>query len=389
MFLSGVGLGAGLMYLLDPEAGRRRRALSRDKAMHALHEQRGVVEKGVRDLRNRAEGVRARTRGALAGEEVSDRVLVDRVRAEIGRHVTHPGSIHVSAFEGEVTLTGPIFRREVDRLVRAVRRVPGVRSVRDELEAHETADGIPGLQGAGTPPRRPPLQREAWPPGTRLVAGGLGLALGSWGSARGGLVGGLFAVAGGSLLARAVFNAPTKRLTGLGAGREAIRLQKTLHIDAPVEEVYLLWSNFERFPQFMEHVQEVRLAGPDRTHWKIDGLAKAPFSFDAEITERVPNEVLAWKSVPGAVVEHAGIVRFEEEAGGTRVGVDLSYDPPGGAVTHAVVSLLGADAKSRLDDDLLRMKTLLEGGTTRAHGERVSREDVLPASTGGAEPSRT
>ena len=40
----------------------------------------------------------------------------------------------------------------------------------------------------------------------------------------------------------------------------------------------------------------------------------------------------------------------------------LSYNPPAGAVGHAIAKAFGADPKSEMDEDLLRMKSLLETG---------------------------
>jgi uncharacterized membrane protein len=65
-------------------------------------------------------------------------------------------------------------------------------------------------------------------------------------------------------------------------------------------------------------------------------------------------------------VEHAGLLRFEEINGRTRVLVTMNYTPPAGALGHAVARLFGADPKSELNDDLLRMKVFLETGR-RAH----------------------
>lgn len=61
--LGALGIGALAMYLFDPENGRRRRALMRDKAMHYNKEAREYADATYKDLRNRAQGVVAETRG--------------------------------------------------------------------------------------------------------------------------------------------------------------------------------------------------------------------------------------------------------------------------------------------------------------------------------------
>jgi uncharacterized membrane protein len=85
---------------------------------------------------------------------------------------------------------------------------------------------------------------------------------------------------------------------------------------------------------------------------------------------------VSWTTLPDQPIEHSGTVRFEPVPGGTRVDIRFSYRPPGGALAHAVAHVLGWDPKARIDDDMIRMKALLEDGHTRAHGERVQAHDL-------------
>jgi uncharacterized membrane protein len=76
-------------------------------------------------------------------------------------------------------------------------------------------------------------------------------------------------------------------------------------------------------------------------------------------------------------------VRFEDDVlGGTRITLRMSYCPPAGVVGHTVACLFGADPKREIDDDMVRLKSLLEIGKTRAHGTTVWREQI-PVPTGG------
>jgi uncharacterized membrane protein len=100
--------------------------------------------------------------------------------------------------------------------------------------------------------------------------------------------------------------------------------------------------------------------------------------WDAVVTRMVPNEVIAWRSEPGSPIRNAGFVRFQPETGGTQVQIRLSYNPPGGAFAAAAARLFGADPKSEMDEDLVRLKSLIETGTTTAHGETVTLERVEP-----------
>ena len=96
--------------------------------------------------------------------------------------------------------------------------------------------------------------------------------------------------------------------------------------------------------------------------------------WDAEVTRAEPGRLLSWATVETAPVESFGTVRFVPVDGGTRVDVRLSYNPPLGAVGHAVAALLGADPKQQLDDDLLRLKSLLERGKPSGDEERMARD---------------
>ena len=97
-------------------------------------------------------------------------------------------------------------------------------------------------------------------------------------------------------------------------------------------------------------------------------------------TEAIPNEVIAWKSVEGSAVENSGRVYFRrDERGGTLIEVRMSYNPPAGALGHTVASLLGVDPESAMDEDLLRLKSLLEEGKATADQGQV-RLDELPMS---------
>ena len=145
--LTGLGLGVGLMYFMDPERGRRRRALVRDKVAHATRVSAHAVSGVGLDLSHRAAGLVARARGAWRPAPVDDEVLVERVRAKLGRFVSHPHAIRVTASDGCVHLRGPVLQSEVPRLVRTVARVAGVRDVINGLDAHAGAGRVPAPQG--------------------------------------------------------------------------------------------------------------------------------------------------------------------------------------------------------------------------------------------------
>jgi uncharacterized membrane protein len=377
--LGALGLGAGIMYFWDPDYGRRRRSLVRDRMTATVNRLEDGLQKAGEDLRNRGRGMALDVRSAFdRNAETSDWLLEERARAKLGRYVTHPGSVHIRAEEGRLILSGPILEREVNRLMSALQSMRGVKGIDNRLEVHATPGNVPGLQG-NPQPREPRIEflQENWSPGVRLIGGVGGGAVALAGLRRGGLTGITMAMVGLGAALRGITNAPMRRIVGMGAGRRAVDVQKDINIDASPASVYEFWSNFQNFPRFMEHVNEVRDLGNDRSHWKVAGPAGTEVEWDAVVTKREPNRLLAWKSQENQAVESAGIVRFEPNAqGGTRVTVRMSYNPPAGVIGHAVASLMGVDPKRAMDEDLLRLKSLIEHGKTTAGGEQVTQEDV-------------
>jgi uncharacterized membrane protein len=378
--IAGALAGAGLMYLMDPDRGARRRALMRDQAVRARHRLAEGAEATGRDLRNRAAGTAAELRSRFRRETAGDEVLHERVRSALGRVVAHPGAVAVEVADGRVTLQGQVLANELDDLLRTVRGVRGVSEVRNELEVSSSPHGIPSLQGGRPRESRAELAQEHWAPATRMIVAGIGGALALRGLRSEGVVGPALVTIGGLLVARALTNLPATRLTGIGAGRRAVEVQKAIHVAAPVERVWELWSDFESFPRFMAHLKEVRRTGEGRSHWVAAGPGGTGVEWDAVTTQWIPNEVIAWKSIEGSTVENSGRVHFRpDERGGTLVEIRMSYNPPAGAVGHTVASLLGIDLETALDEDMVRLKSLLEEGKATADQGPVRLEE-LPAS---------
>jgi uncharacterized membrane protein len=370
-FLGGIGLGAGAMYLLDPDRGRSRRAHLRDQIVSCLNEFGDAIDVIGRDLGHRATGMVAEGRAIFSTEEASDRVLSERVRSKIGRVLSHPGAIEVTARDGKISLTGHVLEHEVADLLSCVSGVHGVQGVDNQLQAHKEAGNIPDLQGGRVPPgdQFDLLQRN-WAPATRFVMGLLGGGMFLFGLRQRFPTACVLGTVGLGLAARSMSNLETKRLLGFGGGRRAIDVQKTLTINAPPEQVFRFWSNYANFGRFMSNVREVRDLGNGRSHWVAEGPGGIPVTWNAVLTRVEPNNVLAWKSEEGSVIANAGFVRFEDTGDGrTRVDLHFSYNPPGGALGHLAASLFGADPKSKMDEDLVRLKSLLEEGKTSAPGK--------------------
>lgn len=380
----GLALGAGLMYLLDPNRGTRRRNIMRDKVVHARRLAREGWEATSHDLVNRSRGLAAAARSRLSPDDADDWVIEQRVRAALGRVVSHPSAVAVNASEGRVTLSGPVLADEVEGLLACARKVRGVEEVQNRLAVHESGEHVPALQGGRTPTGTESEPRhENWTPSLRLLAslGGGGLVI--WGLERGGVLGAAADAVGLALFARGITNTPLDRLVGVGGGRRAVDLRKTVTIHAPADRVFAFLTEWERWPQWMSHVREVSgrgtVRGRERTHWVVDGPLGVPVRWDAITTGIVPNEEIAWKTEDGAAVAHAGVIRLVPLDDATRVELRMSYNPPAGVLGHAVAASFGRDPKRQLDDDLARLKTTIETGHAPRDAARHAPEAAEPA----------
>ena len=168
--LTGAGIGAAVVYLLDTNGGPVRRARVRDKMARATRKTREGLDRTTRDMANRTRGVVSATRARFASDVVDDQRLVERARATLGRWCSHPRALDVEVKDGTVTLRGPVLVTEAAALLSAVETVRGVRGVVDELERHQPDENVPALQGGG-PIAGPSLDilRRRWAPATRAL----------------------------------------------------------------------------------------------------------------------------------------------------------------------------------------------------------------------------
>jgi uncharacterized membrane protein len=141
-------------------------------------------------------------------------------------------------------------------------------------------------------------------------------------------------------------------------------LTATTTVATSAQEAYELWRRRESLPGFMAHLDEVRMTGQRTSHWR----ASAPFGkgveWDAEITDDVPGERIAWRSVDGAAISNEGEVGFlpAPHGRGTEIHVRMRYSMPGGRLGQAVARYFGEDPHQQLDDDLRRFKQVAETG---------------------------
>src|SRR5262245_18052964 len=172
------GAGAGLMYLFDPDRGACRRAILRDSATHAINKTGSAAGSASRDLTNRARGFAAQATSIFKSGDTDDDTLAARVRSKMGRVVSHPGAIEVTALNGMVRLTGEILAHEVDTLLSCARAVRGVHGLDNQLRIHSRPGDMPNLQGGhARSGARFELMQSNWSPAARLLTTLTGSAL--------------------------------------------------------------------------------------------------------------------------------------------------------------------------------------------------------------------
>ena len=216
---------------------------------------------------------------------------------------------------------------------------------------------------------------ERW---VSMLAGG---ALALYGMRHRSRMGGTLALLGAALLYRgATGHCDVYASLGVnrakGTGREADRGSDTrqrlggtagVHVEAsvtiqrPIAEVYRFWRNLENLPTFMEHLDSVAMRDMGISHWVAKGPAGMRVEWDARIINEIDNKLIAWQSLDGSTISTAGSVNFTESVLGTTVRVHFQYDPPGGKLGDAVARLFGEDPNRTVQEDLGRLKPLLEG----------------------------
>lgn len=144
---------------------------------------------------------------------------------------------------------------------------------------------------------------------------------------------------------------------------EGVKVEKSVVVNKPVQEVFQFWRNFENLPRFMDHLESVTVIDETRSHWVAKAPAGTRVEWDAVIHNEIEGQLIAWRSLPGADINNAGSVHFSPVAGDvglTEVRVVLSYEPPAGKVGAAVAKLLGEEPSRQVADDLRRFKQVME-----------------------------
>lgn len=148
-----------------------------------------------------------------------------------------------------------------------------------------------------------------------------------------------------------------------------------------VEEVYRFYRDFDNFPRYMKHLDSVTELGPDRSHWVVSLPAGRKLEWDAQIVEDKENELIRWRSLDGADIQHHGEARFVRAPGdrGTEIHLRWKYLPPAGGVGAVIGKLANIFTESTLREELHRLKQILEAGEiATTEGQPSGRDNLEP-----------
>ncbi len=155
--------------------------------------------------------------------------------------------------------------------------------------------------------------------------------------------------------------------------------RSSIVLNSTPQQAYQFWRNFENLPQFMRHLESVTVLDKNTSRWTAIGPLGKHIHWQAEIISDRENEAIAWHSLPGSDVNIDGLVKFQPAPGnrGTILRVHLLYRPPVGALGRSFAKLLGKDPGFLIQQDLRRLKALIEAGEIptvegQSHGPRSS-----------------
>jgi uncharacterized membrane protein len=144
-------------------------------------------------------------------------------------------------------------------------------------------------------------------------------------------------------------------------GRKVVR---AMTINESKENLFQFWRDVRNLARFMEKIESVQILDANRSHWRAKGPGDKIIEWDSEVYNEIPNELISWRSLPGSEFKHAGTVIFRTatNGAGTEVKVVLNYDPPAGKLGVAIAKLLRQEPGQQLQEDLRRLKQLMEAG---------------------------
>jgi uncharacterized membrane protein len=150
-------------------------------------------------------------------------------------------------------------------------------------------------------------------------------------------------------------------------GHQGIKVERSVTVNRPKEQLFRIWRNLENLPRFMKHLKSVRVdpsSNGMRSHWVALAPMDRTIEWDSEVVEERENELIAWTSLPGSLVESMGRVEFQDAPGGrgTILHVSMQYNPPAGSMGAAFAKLFGKEPGQEIREGLRQFKQMLEAG---------------------------
>jgi uncharacterized membrane protein len=139
---------------------------------------------------------------------------------------------------------------------------------------------------------------------------------------------------------------------------------RTVTVNRPRSELYAFWRKFSNLARFMQNVHSVKETAPLQARWVLAAHDGQNLEWESAITEDIPNELIAWRSIDGAHVSNEGRVEFTDAPGGrgTLVAATLLFRHSGGAIGDLLSRLFHGDPKIHTRRELRRFKQLMETG---------------------------
>lgn len=170
---------------------------------------------------------------------------------------------------------------------------------------------------------------------------------------------------------------PARRSRPTVRSSKGVKMEKAVTINRTPEELFAFWRNFTNLPRVMEHVEWVDCHDEKRSRWRIRRPNGKFLEWEAEIINEHPNELIAWRTLEGSDVRHAGTIRFRPAPGarGTEVKLAVEYEVGGGKFTSAIAKLFRHSPEQQIREDLRHFKQIMEAGEVPTlEGQPAARE---------------
>jgi uncharacterized membrane protein len=140
------------------------------------------------------------------------------------------------------------------------------------------------------------------------------------------------------------------------------KVEISMTINCEPEDLFEFWRDFENLPCVMKHVESVSCENGRRSHWRVWRSEDKQIEWDAEVINERPNEMIAWRTLEGSDVQHAGSIWFTPAPGGLGTEVKLAVEYEAGGFADMLAKLVRRSPEQQMREDLRNFKQLMETG---------------------------